>query len=40
MGTSKTSNAFIEDLGVSLMLELTSDKPNSAYTFTAVDVVR
>lgn len=39
-GTSKTSNAFIEDLGVSLTLESTSDKSNSVYTFTAVDVVR
>jgi hypothetical protein len=39
-GTSKTTNAFIEDLGVSLMLESTLDKSNSVYTFTAVDVVR
>ncbi len=40
LGASKTSNAFIEDLGVSLKLESTSDKSNSVYTFTAVDVVR
>ncbi|MEB0044628.1 MULTISPECIES: hypothetical protein [unclassified Pseudomonas] len=37
---SKTSNAFIEDLGVSLILESTSNKTSSVYTLTALDVVR
>lgn len=39
-GTSKTSAAFIEDLGVSLTLESTSKNTKSVYTFTAVNVVR
>ncbi|MCU1758491.1 hypothetical protein NTD84_01985 [Pseudomonas sp. 14P_8.1_Bac3] len=39
-GTSKNSSAFIEDLGVALTLESTSEKSKSVYTFTAVNVVR
>ncbi|MNI88995.1 hypothetical protein D3C73_1463440 [compost metagenome] len=38
--TSHNANAFIEDLGVVLTLESTSDKSKSVYTYTAVDVVR
>lgn len=38
--TSKNASAFIEDLGVVLTLESTSDKSKSVYTYTALDVVR
>lgn len=39
-GTSKNASAFIEDLGVVLTLESTSQSSKSVYTFTDVAVVR
>ncbi len=36
----KTSNAFVEDLGVALTLKKTLGKRESVHTYTAIDVVR
>ena len=39
-GDYKTTRAFIEDLGLAMTLESTSDKIHYVYEYTALDVVR